>query len=149
MIDPNYVKLFKISQLTIEYLMVRFEFIYGIFFYKINFLILNYQNQTKKKHSQTYLTDVIGTVETQLESTHLVRSTLFNKTNTKINYFSRMFTFIFVKDADKYKKLTEKIQKELVETKKENKKRKKMIETQQTLLNANTSNYHQVSFLFR
>lgn len=49
MIDPNYVKLFKISQLTIEYLMVRFEFIYGIFFYKINFLILNYQNQTKKK----------------------------------------------------------------------------------------------------
>lgn len=95
------------------------------------------------------MTDVIGTVETQLESTYLVRSTLFNKTNTKINYFSRMFTFIFVKDADKYKKLTEKIQKELVETKKENKKRKKMIETQQTLLNANTSNYHQVSFLFR
>jgi zinc finger protein DZIP1 len=26
MIDPNYIKLFKLSQLTIEYLMVNFDF---------------------------------------------------------------------------------------------------------------------------
>jgi hypothetical protein len=35
---------------------------------------------------------------------------------------------------------------EIIEVKKENRKRKKMIETQQTLMSANTSNYHQVTF---
>ena len=66
MIDPNYVKLFKISQLTIEYLMVGFKILLRLFLlYKIFiFEIL--------KHSQTYLTDVIGTVETQLESSYSV-----------------------------------------------------------------------------
>ena len=36
--------------------------------------------------------------------------------------------------------------KELIEVKKENKRRKKMIETQQTLMSATSSNYHQVLF---
>ena len=44
------------------------------------------------------------------------------------------------------KKSNEKLQKDLTEVKKENKKRKKLIETQQTLMNASASNYHQVSF---
>ena len=47
-------------------------------------------------------------------------------------------------ENDEHKKTNEKIQKELAEVKKENKKRKKMIETQQTLMNATSSNYHQV-----
>jgi len=92
LIDPTYIKLFKMSQPTIEYLM----------------------------HSQNYLTDVISTVEGQL-----------NKA---------------LADTDQYKASHEKLQKELIEVKKENKKRKKMIETQQGLINVNSSNYHNCNY---
>ncbi len=92
LIDPTYVKLFKMSQLTIEYLM----------------------------HSQNYLTDVIATVEGQLNRA--------------------------LADTEQFRTASEKLRKELVDVKKENKKRKKMIETQQGLINANTSNYHSCTY---
>ena len=91
-IDPNYVKLFKLSQFTIEYLM----------------------------HSQNYLTDVISSIEHQLNGSLL--------------------------ETDQLKKSNEKLEREMTEVKKENRKRKKMIETQQTLMSANTSNYHQCAY---
>jgi hypothetical protein len=43
------------------------------------------------------------------------------------------------------KKHSERMHREISEVKKENRKRKKMIETQQTLISANTTNYHQVN----
>ena len=92
MMDPNFIKLFKLSQFMIEYLV----------------------------HSQGYLTDVITNIESQLNNA------LFQN--------------------EEFKKLNEKIQKELTEVKKENKKRKKMIETQQTLMSVSSANYHQCSF---
>ncbi len=52
--------------------------------------------------------------------------------------------FLKKKETEDLKKTNEKMKKELFEVKKENKKRKKMIETQQTLMNASSSNYHQV-----
>lgn len=64
------------------------------------------------------MTDVISTIEGQLNKALL--------------------------ETDHYKSSHDKIQKELIDLKKENKKRKKMIETQQGLMNANSSNYHQV-----
>ncbi|RMZ97391.1 zinc finger DZIP1L-like isoform X1 [Brachionus plicatilis] len=92
MMDPNYIKLFKLSQFMIEYLV----------------------------HSQGYLTDVIGNIENQLNGV--------------------------LGQNEEFKKLNEKIQKELTEVKKENKKRKKMIETQQTLMSVTSANYHQCAF---
>ncbi len=90
--DPTYIKLFKMSQFTIEYLM----------------------------HSQNYLTDIITALETQLA-----------KSNS---------------DTDKHKSLADKLHKDLADAKRENKKRKKMIETQQGLMTANTSNYHHCQY---
>lgn len=90
--DPTYIKLFKMSQFTIEYLM----------------------------HSQNYLTDIIMAVESQLNKSH--------------------------SDTEKYKSMNDKLQKDLADIKKENKKRKKMIETQQGLMTANTSNYHHCQY---
>lgn len=92
MMDPNFIKLFKLSQFMIEYLV----------------------------HSQGYLTDVIANIENQL--------------NTALN------------QNEEFKKQNEKTQKELIEVKKENKKRKKMIETQQTLMSVTSANYHQCAF---
>ncbi|CAF0924834.1 unnamed protein product [Brachionus calyciflorus] len=92
LIDPNYIKLFKISQFTIEYLV----------------------------HSQNYLTDVISSIETQL--------------NTSLN------------QNEELKKLNDKLSKDLHDVKKENKKRKKMIETQQTLMSVTSANYHQCAY---
>jgi hypothetical protein len=52
------------------------------------------------------------------------------------------------KVTEDLKQSNEKLKKELIEVKKENKKRKKMIETQQTLMNASSTNYHQVKLFF-
>lgn len=92
MMDPNFIKLFKLSQFMIEYLV----------------------------HSQGYLTDVITNIENQLNNA--------------------------LCQNDELKKINDKTQKELVEVKKENKKRKKMIETQQTLMSVSSANYHQCAF---
>ena len=70
------------------------------------------------QHSQNYLTDVITTIEGQLNKSSL--------------------------EVDEYKRTNDKISKELIEVKKESKKRKKMIETQQALINTSSNNYHQV-----
>ena len=51
-----------------------------------------------------------------------------------------------MKETENYKTSCEKSQKELLEIKKENKKRKKMIETQQGLINVSSSNYHQCAY---
>jgi hypothetical protein len=45
------------------------------------------------------------------------------------------------------KKINEVLQKDLTELKKENKRRKKMIEIQQNMINSNSANYHRVKYL--
>ena len=50
-----------------------------------------------------------------------------------------------LKEISELKKINEVLQKDLTELKKENKRRKKMIEVQQNMINSNSANYHRVS----
>jgi len=92
MMDPNFVKLFKLSQLIIEYLL----------------------------HSQNYLTELISGLETQV---------------SRSSY-----------ELEETKKVNEKLEKEVVELKKENKKNKRLIEKQQLMINPNNANYHSCAY---
>ncbi len=65
-----------------------------------------------------------------------------------LNLLNIQFKFIFVyKEINELKKINEVLQKDLTELKKENKRRKKMIEIQQNMINSNSANYHRVSQL--
>ena len=66
MMDPNYIKLFKMSQLTIEYLVVRnHQSLIDLFDFDLTLNIF-------LKHSQNYLSEVISTIEEQLNKSLLV-----------------------------------------------------------------------------
>ena len=81
-------------------------------------------------------------METQFNSTNVVNKTK-NLYNKKLNTVVLLKS---LKERDELKKTTEKLQKDLTEAKKENKRRRKMIETQQTLMNVTSSNYHQCAY---
>nr|XP_006823292.1 PREDICTED: zinc finger protein Dzip1-like [Saccoglossus kowalevskii] len=92
MIDPNFLKLFKLAQLTIEYLL----------------------------HSQEYLANTISVLEDKLHNA------MQEHEATKIT---------FSKQTEEMKNL-----------KKENRKRKKMLEAQQSLIHAGANNYHKCQY---
>ncbi|XP_077987588.1 uncharacterized protein LOC144442190 isoform X1 [Glandiceps talaboti] len=91
-IDPNFIKLFKLAQLTIEYLL----------------------------HSQDYLANTISVLEDKLHNA--------------------------MQEHENTKQILHKQGEEMKTIKKENRKRKKMLEAQQSLIQAGANNYHKCQY---
>jgi hypothetical protein len=90
---------------------------------------------------QRQLVEYVSSNKSQVDESYSVRIMILNLLNIQ-------FKFIFVyKEINELKKINEVLQKDLTELKKENKRRKKMIEIQQNMINSNSANYHRVSQL--